>query len=167
MATLIDGYNLMYAMGLVTPHTARHALRGARRSLLMHLHAAHGDAGGEVTVVFDALGAPPGLDDQAEFHGVRVRFAQGQTADDLLEDLIRSEQGPRRLTVVSDDHRIQKAARRRGCTVLGCLDYCDLLLHGPPRPPAPEPDPAGKPDRPTAEEAKRWLETFGELEEPT
>ena len=51
----------------------------------------------------------------------------------LIEELIRNEASPRLLTVVSDDHRIQHAARRRGCVVLGCLDYYERLVQRRPR----------------------------------
>ena len=55
----------------------------------------------------DPLGRLP-----AEFvqHGIHVRFAVDEgEADALLEDLIRRAATPRKLILVSDDHRIQRA----------------------------------------------------------
>ena len=49
-----------------------------------------------------------------EHRGITVRFAaQYEEADELIEELIRADSAPRRLVVVSSDHRIQRAARRR------------------------------------------------------
>jgi predicted RNA-binding protein with PIN domain len=166
MPTLIDGYNLLHAMGRLTPHSPPRALQSARRSLLLQVRAGHGPEAGEVTVVFDAHGAPPGAATESVFEGVQVRFARGQTADDLIEEMIRAESSPRFLVVVSDDHRIQQAARRRGCRALGCLDYCETLLRRRPTASSPGPAPPIKPEQSSAEETRRWLEAFGELDDP-
>ena len=43
-----------------------------------------------------------------------MRFAAHyESADELIEELIRTDSSPRRLTVVSSDHRLHRAARRR------------------------------------------------------
>ena len=58
--------------------------------------------------------------------------------------------------------------RRRGCDVLGCLDYYERFL-GPQQPPAalpPREDGPAKPEGCSAEDVQRWLETFGEMEDP-
>ena len=100
------------------------------------------------------------------FDGVHVKYPQGQTADDLIEDIIRADPSPRFLTVVSDDHRIQHAARRRGCKVLGCLDYYEQTLDpNRPRPPAAAPEAPAKPDSSTPEEMQRWLDAFADVDD--
>jgi predicted RNA-binding protein with PIN domain len=49
-----------------------------------------------------------------EYRGLTVRFAsEYKDADELIERLIEADSAPRRLTVVSSDHRLQRAARRR------------------------------------------------------
>jgi predicted RNA-binding protein with PIN domain len=160
MPFLIDGYNLLHAIGRLTPRAGKHALEGARRDLLILLAGGHGTQAGDVTVVFDAQAAPPGVPRAADHGGVRVLFSTGQTADDLIEELLRAEHQPRRLTVVSDDNRIREAARRRGCVVLGCLDYVESL-RAPRRPPSPAPAAApAKPEQSSAEEKEHWLEAF-------
>jgi hypothetical protein len=45
------------------------------------------------------------------------------SADDVLEELIEAEADPRNLIVVSSDHRIQRAARRRKATYLDSQDW--------------------------------------------
>ena len=66
------------------------------------------------TVVFDARQAPPGLPRELSHRGITVRFAAGyESADELIEQLIQRDSAPRRLVVVSSDHRLHRAARRR------------------------------------------------------
>jgi predicted RNA-binding protein with PIN domain len=162
-AFLIDGYNLLHATGMLCgPAAGPHGLEKARRRLLGYLRHLHGDEARAVTVVFDAAGAPPGVPAEQDYHGLRVRFAVGHPeADDLIELLIREAAAPRDLHVVSDDHRIQHAARRRRCRVLPCADYLDGLerrRRRRPRPEAPEKG-AGVSEAETA----RWLAEFGDL----
>jgi predicted RNA-binding protein with PIN domain len=164
MPYLIDGYNLLFATGHLTSKTGRQSLEGARKALLIQLVTGHGPDVSGVTVVFDARSAPPGIRPHDDHGGVRILFSQGQTADDLIEELIRDEPSPRLLTVVSDDHRIQHAARRRGCVVMGCLDYYEGLQTRSVRPPPPR-EPPSKPERMTAEETQRWLDVFKDADE--
>jgi predicted RNA-binding protein with PIN domain len=165
MAYLIDGYNLLFATGRLTQRAGRGALEASRKWLLVEVVRHHGEGASEVTVVFDAAGAPPGTPPPERHGGVNVLFARGQTADDLIEELIRGEPAPRSLTVVSDDHRIRDAARRRGCAVLGCLDYCERWTQ-PPRAAAEPPAEPGKPEAMTDQERRRWLEAFGGADDP-
>jgi hypothetical protein len=41
--------------------------------------------------------------------------------------MIRERPTPKQLTVVSDDRRIQKAARRGRCPAVGCLEFLEDL----------------------------------------
>jgi predicted RNA-binding protein with PIN domain len=111
---LIDGYNLLHASG-VFGNAGRTSLESSREALLDWLGEVLSDAQRQrATIVFDAREAPPGLPRSAKKHGLQIRFApRGHEADDLLEDLIRSHSSPRALTVVSSDHRLHRAARRR------------------------------------------------------
>ena len=56
---LIDGYNLLHAMGVLHGRVGPTGLQKARLRLLGLLHGAHGEASSAVTVVFDAAHAPP------------------------------------------------------------------------------------------------------------
>jgi predicted RNA-binding protein with PIN domain len=112
---LIDGYNLLHASG-VFPAAGPPTLERARLALLDALaDALPPNNLATTTIVFDAAGAPPGLPREMAHRGLSVRFARrGGTADELLEDLIEAAADPRRLLVVSSDHGVQRAARRRG-----------------------------------------------------
>src|SRR5271157_4082764 len=89
-AYLIDGYNLLYAMGLLVGEVSPPGeLEQARTRLLALLHHTFGADGPLITVIFDAAGAPRRGNDQQVYHGIEVRFAVHQDqADDLIEELI-------------------------------------------------------------------------------
>jgi predicted RNA-binding protein with PIN domain len=164
MSYLIDGYNLLYALGVLGGRTGPAGLEQARRRLLGLLLGSHRDEPSAVTVVFDASHAPPGATGIEEYHGINVRFAVKQAeADDLIEDLIRQHSAPRQLTVVSNDHRIQQAARRRHCVVLDCAAYLDLLERRRRARPADGSTDSEKPEGVSGEETQRWLREFADL----
>jgi uncharacterized protein len=159
MRYLIDGYNLMYALGLVRKNGGRAAWDRGRRTLLDWLADRHGDDATDVTVIFDAQNSLGGVL-QETHRGVRVLRDRGRTADDMIEDLLRDERSPQTLTVVSNDARVREAATRSGANVRRCEEYVDLLIA--PRKPTDAPPPADeKPVRATPEETAEWLRAFG------
>jgi hypothetical protein len=163
MQYLIDGYNLLYAVGLLNERAGPNALHWARQRLLGLLHAALGDHSGAATVVFDSGPQAPDFPREQEIQGIHVRFSEHpDKADDLIAQLIRRSSTPRDLTVVSDDHEVQRAARRRHCPVAGCVDFMaglGRLRRAPERP-----DTGQKPARLSDAELKEWLAEFGDLD---
>jgi predicted RNA-binding protein with PIN domain len=164
MRYLIDGYNLLYAMGLLQGKAGPHGLEKARLALLGRLFGSYGPDAGRVTVVFDAAHAPPGADPDQDYQGIHVHFAVRREADDLIEDLIRHESAPRQLTVVSDDHRVRQSARRRHCPVLGCLAYLEEVEQWRRRRAAPPDEVPAKPEGVSRPEVERWLQEFADLD---
>ena len=165
MTFLIDGYNLLHAMGVIPKRAGPHGLEKARLRLLGLLQSVYGDESAAVTVVFDAARPPPGLPADDDAHGVRVRFAvRHEQADELIEDLIRHHPAPKQLVVVSDDRRIRQAARRRHCPVLSCLDYLDELQRKRRQPPPVE---QGDEKRVavSGDEVQAWLREFADVED--
>lgn len=118
MKLLIDGYNLLQAAGQFGTAAGIGTLESARIALLDFLVAALSPADARRTViVFDAASSPPGRPSTIEHEGITVRFSRRKdTADDLIEEIIETVADPRHLTVVSSDHRVQRAARRRRAT---------------------------------------------------
>ena len=166
MAYLIDGYNLLFAyLGTPPSRKLTKALERARRRLLELLRLGHEGQLGDVTVIFDAAQAPPRAPAEFEYHGIHVAFAiHEERADDLIEAMIRKASAPRQITVVTDDHHIQRAAQRRHCLVRGCTDYLsDLERRGPKAKSEVEQAPA-KPQAVSAEETQHWLDKFAELD---
>lgn len=164
MRFLIDGYNLLFAMGVLGKRTGSAVLEHARQRLLGLLAGAHGNAAVHVTVVFDAARPPPGLAAEHVYKGIHVVFAvEQEQADDLIEQLIRQASAPKNLTVVSDDHRLRDAAQRRRCVVLGCGEYLDWLDRQ--RRPRRAPEQPAKPENVSQSETERWLREFADLEQ--
>lgn len=162
MRYLIDGYNLLHAMGLLSGRVGPHGLEKARLALLGRLRGDHGMDAAGVTVVFDASRAPPGAVSEEYYQGIHIRYALDSEADDVIESLIQHDSTPRKLTVVSDDHRIQQAARHRRCPVLGCMDYLDRTERLRKRK-ASAPPPQAKPEGVSKDEAQHWLREFADL----
>jgi predicted RNA-binding protein with PIN domain len=164
MFYLIDGYNLLHAMGVLAGKVGPHGLSKARSGLLGLISGTMGKDASTVTVAFDAAGAPPGVIEDQEYQGIHVRFAvKHAQADDLIESLIRESSAPRQLAIVSDDRRIQKSAQRRHCPVIGCLDFLDDLAQRRRRNRATSKFQFEK--KPELEnESKFWLQEFAHLD---
>jgi uncharacterized protein len=159
---LIDGYNLMHFLGLVRPQGPK-SLEKSRLALQDWLRLSHGSLVTNVTLVYDGrLSERPELGVRDD-HGLRVQFSSGESADDLIEELVRRHTHPRRLSVVSNDRRIQEATRRRSAIPVSCSDYLDWVMdqgHSPPTlPTAPE-----KPAVSSAE-LEHWLKEFADLDQ--
>lgn len=138
MNTLIDGYNLIFAVGFISDRESPTRFEKARRRLLRVLSSRMTtEQRRDTLIVFDAANAPPGLPDAFEEEQIGVRFAVGYAeADDLIEVLIRQHSTPKKLLVVSSDHRIQRAAAARKAKHLDSQDWFDRL---PPPPSSSNP----------------------------
>ena len=84
-----------------------------------------------------------------------------QDADSALEDLIQQNTAPRRLTVVSSDNRLRKAARRRRCKLLKAPEYLEELVRRQQTPPRRCTEPIQKRRGLAEGELPEWLERFG------
>lgn len=157
---LIDGYNLMHAVGLLAPGRPPGGLERARTRFLDWLAGGGEGRSGVLRVVFDAekgWGPTP----ESDYRGVRVRFAFRRTADDEIEEMLAGEMRPDRVTVVSNDTRVQAAGRHRGTAVLACEEFVDWLLSPPRAPAAPGSPPPEKPEPDaTPDEMAAWLAAF-------
>jgi uncharacterized protein len=167
MSLIIDGYNLMHAAGLLGRRHGPGVLEKARLALLNVLAESLDPA--EVprtTVVFDAKHAPAGVESMHVHHGLTVRFAaEHEEADELIEELIRTDSAPRRLTVVSSDHRVQTAARRRRAAAVASEEWFEaLLLARRRRKQTPPPKEAKRDSAMPESEVDFWLREFGERE---
>lgn len=161
MSLLIDGYNLLHVTGIFGQGRGAGGLHRSRESLLRFLAASIDDKQRpRTTIVFDAAGAPPGLPRRQMHEQITVHFAANYAdADEMIEQLIEQHDAPRSLLVVSSDHRIQRAARRRRARFTDSDVWYAHLLHRR----AQQRRPAGpaKPSGPlSAEEIAYWLKQF-------
>lgn len=170
MRTLIDGYNLMHAVGLMSRRFGPDGFRKVRQRFLNDLAdllepvEAH-----QTTIVFDAATPPANAPLKSRHKGLTVIYSVGdENADARLEWLIAHHSAPKSLTVVSSDHRVRDAASRRKATVLTADEFWtrikDRKGRAPPRPaPAPTAEELARQHGPTSEEAAYWLDAFADL----
>jgi hypothetical protein len=162
---LIDGYNLIHALGMIQKQMGPGGLEASRTRLLDFLAAGFGADAPNCTVVFDAKQAPRGLSRSQEHRGLAIRFApKKQSADDLIETLIDETTEPKSLVVVSNDARLQNAAKRRGARAWSHEAILDFLEERQATKPTPAQPTKEKTEHVSPEEMKRWLEEFGALE---
>ena len=160
---LIDGYNLLHAAGLARRSYGPGDLQRCRRELLRLIAGQLNDEQRRrTTFVFDAKDPPPDADHHGAHAEMVVFYAhEYEEADDLIERIIAGHSAPKQLIVVSSDHRLHKAARRRKSTPLDSdafLDECARRVYCR-RTPRPEPD--AKPDCDTSPSAvAEWLTVF-------
>jgi hypothetical protein len=176
---LVDAYNALHVQGVLPPELA-----GIEPPALAQLLAATDLAPRGATLVCD--GPPPlsrrpagrllDRDARRVLHvegaeGVKIVYAgAGRDADSLIERLIETSDAPRQLLVVSTDHRIRLAARRRRARWLRSEDFLRRLveaLHADHRgrgAPGHGRSLSGlvKPDAPLRDdEVRSWLDEFG------
>jgi uncharacterized protein len=164
MPILIDGYNLLNATGIVGQGTGPGGLQRSRLALLNFLAASIDPKElPHTTIVFDAHNPPPGLPRVMAHRGITVCFAaKHETADQRIAALIREHSAPRRLVVVSSDHEVQRAARRRRAKAVDSdAWYAELIRARREREKASADRPA-QPAVPLLEEdVNYWLRQFG------
>lgn len=173
---LIDGYNVIAPVAAPGRRGPDQWLDAERRRLLDRLADALESAARQRTwVVFDARNPPPGVANEMIHRDIQVRFAVNHAeADDLIEEIIAGHHAPKSLTVVSSDHRLQAAARRRRAICHDSETWMDALLDGKvhiapkfqtgPSTSADWMDHERKPDADMldADEVQSWLDEFGD-----
>jgi predicted RNA-binding protein with PIN domain len=164
MPTIIDGYNLLHVVGLLGDAIGPGGLERSRLALLNFLaESLDADEVPHTTVVFDARNAPWGAPRTMQHRGLTVHFASGyDDADSLIEELIRHESAARQLTVVSSDHRLQRAAhRRKAAGIDSDVWYGEVVRLRRQR----QQTAADQPERPPvpllAENVDYWIKQFG------
>jgi uncharacterized protein len=170
MSLLIDGYNLLNATGIPSRGKGPGNLERARQALLNTLaESLPEDELPRTTVVFDASESPWGVAKQLNHRGMTVMFAsRDEDADTVIERLVAADSAPKRLTVVSSDHRLQRAAHRRKATAVDSdVWFAQLLRDRAARLESQSPGANPTADVPKPEgplspgEVEHWLRQFG------
>jgi len=111
-------------------------------------------------IVFDGTGPP----DKGGFDNIinlEVFFAGlGTDADTAIEDKIRANTAPKRLTIVSSDRRLRSAARTRKATSMKSDVFWNDVRKELSRK-RPEKEPQAKRQGLSEGETDQWLEFFG------
>ena len=129
MRILIDGYNLLHAIGFHGDLSESGVLEAARVRMLDKLseYLTEEERKNSV-VIFDSGNRIKSLDWKYTRHSIRVEFAmQYLDADAKIQELIRSDNVPKQLLVISSDHRIQRTAKARRANFLDSDQWLVLL----------------------------------------
>jgi len=114
MPVIIDGHNLLWLVQKLSENF--HSIDGVGLCRIISGYLKLTGEKGEI--IFDGTG-PPDKSGFDNISNLEVFFAGvGKDADTIIEDKIRASTAPRRLTVVSSDRRLQKAARTRKAPVV-------------------------------------------------
>ncbi|GIM94464.1 NYN domain-containing protein [Paractinoplanes toevensis] len=109
---VVDGYNV------TKRGFAEMSLEQQRKRLITGLGGIAAQTGDEVTVVFDGAERVHGLPPAPR--GVRVLFSRkGDTADELIRQLVRAEPAGRPIVVISSDREVADGVRRHGAYPMG------------------------------------------------
>jgi predicted RNA-binding protein with PIN domain len=109
---VVDGYNV------TKRGFADMSLEQQRKRLVTGLGGIAAQTGDEITVVFDGAERVHGLPPAPR--GVRVLFSRkGDTADELIRQLVRAEPPGRPIVVISSDREVADGVRRHGAYPMG------------------------------------------------
>ena len=123
---ILDGYNLISALKRYASHSTG-GLDQSRELIINDALKAAGWTGREIIIVFDASQSPePGRTEMRAEGAVRVVYsAPAESADDIIERLVRSDGGA--YTVCTADFALQRAALANGAARSVPRDFEDLL----------------------------------------
>ncbi len=168
MRYLIDGYNLMYAGGLLGKRLGPGGFQRVRHRFLNDLADAMGAVDAhQTTVVFDAASSPKESARESTFKGLSIIYAvDDENADARIEQILARHANPKTLTVVSTDRRIRHAAERRKSSAITADAFWveldarreALKLHSAP---SNRPTPTESPP----DDTEFWLQEFAGLDE--
>lgn len=163
MPILIDGYNLLHATGILGRGRGPGSLARSREALLNVLaESLPAEELSRTAIVFDAHDPPWGLSRQVDHRGITVYFAsRHEDADSMIEELIKLSSAPRKLIVVSSDHRLHRAAKRRRANPIDSDRWFHQLMQMRIDPPVSSPMENLKPEGPFSPgEVDFWLRQF-------
>ena len=153
---IIDGYNLLWAIQESSEEFE--SVSDVQLCRIVGRYLRLVSENGEI--VFDGTG-PPDKSGFDNISNLEVLFArQGGDADTVIEDKIRANTSRRRLTVVSSDRRVARAARARKAAAVKSQVFWNNLQKRLSRKRIIK-EPAAKRWGLNESETKQWLKFFG------
>lgn len=157
MHTLVDGYNVLYAMPEFHDRSIGRDIEEGRKLLAERLMRYARVSGGRVTLVFDARGR------DSETVGMQgtMRMAFSPDADEFIAEAVRVSSAPGSMSVVTSDRRLREEVEGLGARCEGprrFLARVKKAVRGKGKD-------VEKPGNPTDEEVGEWLKEFGFAED--
>jgi len=111
-------------------------------------------------VVFDGSG-PARRGDFESLTNVEVIFSGfHKDSDSIIEEKIKANTAPRRLTVVSSDRRLRKAAAMRKATAIKSEDFWEMVHKELQRKKPRKKEPQAKREGLSESETEQWMDLF-------
>lgn len=121
MPLIVDTFNVLHQTGVLPP-----SLAGIDVAGLIELISRSRFRRRRARLVCDGTSTVPG--DVGTGEHISIEFSgRGRSADDVIARHINRSSAPKRLTIVSSDREVQKAAKRRRCTVLRSDEFLRQL----------------------------------------
>jgi hypothetical protein len=153
---IIDGHNLLHSIHKGDPNSG--PIRDVQLCRIVGRYLKQMDQSGEI--IFDGTG-PRDKSGFDNISNLEVFFAGlGTDTDTVIEDKIGANTAPRRLTIVSSDRRLRKAARTRKAISLKSEVFWNSVQKRLSRKQTTK-EPAAKRRGLSDGETKQWLEFFG------
>ncbi len=153
---IIDGNNLLHAVYKIEQDSISIKAIELCRVVSRYLKL----TGQDGEIIFDGAGPR----DKSPFENIglpEVFFAgAGADSDSVIEEKIRLNSAPKRLTIVSSDRRLRKAAHTRKAATVKSEDFWELLQKQLSKK-RPTPEPRAKREGISEIETKQWLDFFG------
>jgi len=152
---IIDGHNLLHA---IRKAEENHDVIGDLELcwIIGRYLKLTGETG---EIIFDGTG-PRDKSGFDNISNLEVFFAGQGSADTVIEDKIKASTAARRLTIISSDRRLRKAAQTRKATAVKSEVFWKIVQKQLKRKKAGK-EPAQKRLGLTESETKQWLEFFG------
>ena len=153
---IIDGHNLLHTIFKLEGDSGATSDVGLCRILGRYFKL----TGEKGEMIFDGTG-PPDKSGFDNIDNLEVFFAGVRSdADTVIEDKISANTAPKRLTIVSSDRRLRKAARTRKATSMKSDVFWNDVQKQLSRK-RPEKEPTEKRQGLNEGETEQWLEFFG------
>lgn len=156
MPVLIDGHNLLHS--IYKAQEEAEAINDVQLCWIVGRYLKMTGETGEI--IFDGVGPrdKSGFDD---ISNLEVSFAgRGTDTDTVIEEKIRASTAPKRVTVVSSDRRLRRAAQARKATAKKSEDFWNLVQKRLRRKKTVA-EPIEKRLGLTESETEQWLKIFG------
>ncbi len=155
--TIIDGDNLLWALRQ-TLEEREITTELEMCHVLSRYFAATGEPG---QVVFDGAG-PADRNDFDQITNPEVIFAGfSRDADSVIEERLKLNTAPRRLTVVSSDRRLRRAAAMRKAAAVKSEEFWEQVRRELGRKKPRKAEPQEKKEGLSESETDKWMEAFG------
>jgi len=124
---IVDGYNVLKSNSRTAPLRGDN-LRAERERFIKSLHRYHGQREDKVTVVFDGYRGNNDFPDRSRVGDVEVIYShRGQTADEVIKQMVEESLHPSEIMVVSSDREISTFVKSLGATVTGARHLANRL----------------------------------------